>query len=111
MDSAKVSFFAEKVYDAVCKIPKGKVATYGQIAAIIGRPGAARAVGNALHVNPFAPDVPCHRVVSSDGSLAANFGCGGPGVQYRRLFEEGVSFLQGDSHKVDMTKCCIKTTA
>lgn len=85
--------FAERVYDAVKHIPQGRVATYGQIAEMIGSPGAARAVGNALHVNPFAPVVPCHRVVASDGSLAANFGCGGPAVQFERLKAEGVSFL------------------
>lgn len=108
--------FAEKVYDAVSRIPKGRVATYGQIAEIIGCPGGSRAVGNALHVNPFAPVgptqsaepvqsadsapaaqtrriVPCHRVVAADGSLAAHFGGGGPSVQYSRLAPEGVVFL------------------
>lgn len=101
--------FTEQVYDAVKRIPKGRVATYGQIAEIIGRPGGAQAVGNALHVNPFAPRdrfasplaptisdkqmVPCHRVVAADGSLAVNFGCGGAPVQYERLKVEGVSFL------------------
>lgn len=108
--------FAEKVYDAVSRIPKGRVATYGQIAEIIGCPGGSRAVGNALHVNPFAPVgpaestepvqsadsapaaqtrriVPCHRVVAADGSLAAHFGGGGPAVQYSRLAPEGVAFL------------------
>lgn len=88
--------FAEKVYDAVSRIPKGRVATYGQIAEIIGCPGGARAVGNALHVNPFAPVVPCHRVVAADGRLAANFGGGGPAVQYARLAPEGVVFLPQD---------------
>lgn len=87
--------FAEKVYDAVSRIPPGRVATYGQIADIIGCPGGSRAVGNALHVNPFAPIVPCHRVVAADGSLAANFGCGGPAVQLARLRAEGVSFIGG----------------
>lgn len=85
--------FAEKVYDAVSRIPKGRVATYGQIAEIIGCPGGSRAVGNALHVNPFAPVVPCHRVVTADGSLAVHFGGGGPTVQYSRLAPEGVAFL------------------
>lgn len=108
--------FAEKVYEAVSRIPKGRVATYGQIAEIIGCPGGSRAVGNALHVNPFAPVgpaesaepvqsansdpdvqtrriVPCHRVVAADGSLAAHFGGGGPSVQYSRLAPEGVVFL------------------
>lgn len=93
----KLSNFALSVYDAVCKIPDGRVATYGQIARMIGKPGAARAVGNALHANPYAPAVPCHRVVAADGSLAGNFGAGGPAVQFQRLFAEGVAFLPSDS--------------
>lgn len=110
--------FAEKVYEAVTKIPAGRVATYGQIADIIGCPGGARAVGNALHVNPFAPRdefsseepltghavVPCHRVVAADGGLAAHFGCGGPSVQYARLQAEGVTF---SGFCVDLVKCGI----
>lgn len=62
--------FADRVYDVVRKIPKGKTLTYGQVAAAIGRPGAARAVGNALNKNPYpSTDVPCHRVIRSDGSV------------------------------------------
>lgn len=103
-----VSEFAERVYAAVSRIPEGRVATYGQIAELAGCPGAARAVGNALHVNPFAPKVPCHRVVAADGSLAANFGCGGPSVQYSRLQSEGVVFLPAvNLPKVDLSKCGI----
>lgn len=97
--------FAEKVYDAVKRIPKGRVATYGQIAEIIGCPGGTRAVGNALHVNPYAPVVPCHRVVAANGSLAEHFGAGGPRVQYERLEAEGVIFI--DSLHVDLSKCGI----
>lgn len=105
-----VTRFAEKVYSAVSRIPEGRVATYGQIAAAIGVPGGARAVGNALHINPFAPVVPCHRVVAADGSLAASFGCGGPWVQYRRLVAEGVHFQPpkaGELPKVDLERCGI----
>ncbi len=65
--------FYNKVYDAVLKIPKGKVATYGQVAAAAGNGGAARAVGNALHVNPLFGVVPCHRVVNAKGMLAPGF--------------------------------------
>ena len=97
--------FAEKVYAAVKRIPRGRVATYGQIAEMIGCPGGSRAVGNALHVNPFAPVVPCHRVVSAGGSLAANFGGGGPALQYERLQAEGVTFT--DPLHVDLSKCGI----
>lgn len=99
--------FRDKVYDAVKRIPAGRVATYGQIADIIGCPGGARAVGNALHVNPFAPIVPCHRVVASDGSLASNFGGGGIAVQLERLKPEGVVFVEGDKFRVDLAKCGI----
>lgn len=61
--------FAEKVWQACKRVPKGKVATYGVIAKMIGKPLSSRAVGNALNRNPFAPDIPCHRVVRSDGSV------------------------------------------
>ena len=97
--------FATKVYDAVGRIPKGRVATYGQVAELVGCPGGARAVGNALHANPFAPVVPCHRVVSASGAISPRFGSGGPAVQRSRLFEEGVCFL--DENHVDMSKCGI----
>ena len=61
--------FAEKVYQAIKKIPAGRVATYSQIAALISNPKAVRAVGQALNKNPYAPQVPCHRVVASSGHL------------------------------------------
>jgi O-6-methylguanine DNA methyltransferase len=61
--------FTAAVYRATRRIPRGRVATYGAIARAIGQPRAARAVGNALNKNPFAPRVPCHRVVRSDGTL------------------------------------------
>jgi O-6-methylguanine DNA methyltransferase len=61
--------FAEAVWEATKKIPRGKVATYALIARAIKNPKAARAVGNALNKNPYAPIVPCHRVVRSDGSV------------------------------------------
>lgn len=60
--------FEKKVYDVVKKIPRGKVLTYKQVAMTIGKPNAARAVGNALNKNPFK-DVPCHRVIRSDGQI------------------------------------------
>lgn len=100
-----VTEFQSIVYEAVSCIPKGKVATYGQVARMIGMPGAARAVGNALHKNPFAPVVPCHRVVASDGSLGSNFGFGGPAGQYERLMAEGISFIEdkrGGFPRVDL---------
>jgi O-6-methylguanine DNA methyltransferase len=60
--------FQKQVYTVVERIPRGKTMTYKQVAAAIGKPGAYRAVGNALNKNPFAPCVPCHRVIRSDGS-------------------------------------------
>lgn len=82
--------FKERVYGAVSKIPAGKVATYGQIAMLIGHPRAARAVGNALHNNPYEGIVPCHRVVNAKGKLACNFAFDGPFEQKFRLEQEGV---------------------
>lgn len=65
----RLSRFAQQVYRAACRIPRGQTRSYQWVAVRIGLPRAARAVGNALHRNPFAPLVPCHRVVKSDGSL------------------------------------------
>ena len=57
----------EKIYEVVCQIPKGKVATYGQVALLAGNPRWARVVGYALHNNPKPIVIPCHRVVKSNG--------------------------------------------
>ncbi len=70
------------------KIPSGKVTTYSGLAAMIGRPKAHRAVGTAMNKNPFAPEVPCHRVVKSNGDLGG-FGDGSK-LKIKRLQEEGV---------------------
>ncbi|MDE6201779.1 MAG: MGMT family protein [Clostridiales bacterium] len=91
--------FAADVYRAVTQIPKGKVATYSQIALMSGHRGAARAVGNALHVNPFFGSVPCHRVVNASGALAPDFAFGGVDAQRRLLEGEGVVVKDG---KVDL---------
>jgi len=61
--------FNEKVWNAIKKIPKGKISTYKLIARKIGKPKASRAVGNACNKNPFAPKIACHRVVKSDGKI------------------------------------------
>ncbi len=61
--------FEEQVYAVVRTIPKGETRTYAWVARQMGRPGAVRAVGNALNRNPYAPEVPCHRVTRSDGTL------------------------------------------
>ena len=100
MTEKAVSKFAGDVYKAVSKIPKGKVATYAQIALMSGHRGAARAVGNALHVNPFFGSVPCHRVINASGSLAPDFAFGGASEQQRMLEADGVEVVDG---KVDLS--------
>lgn len=85
--------FAQQVYDTVKKIPSGKVATYGQIARLSGHPGAARAVGNALHKNPDPDHVPCFRVVNASGDLTGSFAFGGIYVQRDLLREDGVEVV------------------
>ncbi len=92
--------FSEKVYEITRKIPKGKVATYGQIAALAGNPKAARAVGILMAKNPDAPHTPCHRVVAADGSLHGYSAKGGLAGKKKMLLDEGVKF-KGD--KVDLT--------
>ena len=82
--------FNEKIYKIVCQIPKGKVASYGQIAALAGYPRAARAVGYALHANPKPGIIPCHRVVNKKGRVAPAFAFGGPEEQANLLRAEGV---------------------
>jgi O-6-methylguanine DNA methyltransferase len=85
--------FRDKVYQISKKIPKGKVATYGQIARLAGNPKAARAVGMFMKKNPYAPAVPCHRVVGSDGSLTGFSGGKGISTKKEMLISEGVSFV------------------
>lgn len=97
--------FCKKIYDAVSRIPKGRVASYGQIAAAAGSPRAARAVGNALHSNPFFGEVPCHRVVHKNGALAPAFAFGGIKAQENMLAAEGVEVADGI---VDMSVYCFQ---
>jgi methylated-DNA-protein-cysteine methyltransferase related protein len=93
--------FFEKVYMITRKIPRGKVATYKQIAALAGSPRASRAVGMAMKLNPDLPHTPCHRVVASDGSLQGYSGKGGSKTKKQMLIKEGITF-KGD--KVDLTR-------
>ena len=93
--------FFKSVYAAVRQIPKGKVATYGDIAAAIGSKRAAQAVGWALHVNPEPVITPCHRVVNRSGKLSVSFGFGGIEEQQRLLELEGVEVVDG---AVDLEK-------
>lgn len=116
LTETKTENFQNQVYRLVRGVPKGKVATYGQIANLIHLRGessrhleggsvrrqtgfGARAVGNALHLNKSA-DVPCHRVVDRNGRIAPNFGFGGAAQQRRRLEAEGVKFR--DEMHVDL---------
>lgn len=82
--------FDERVYDYLTTIPHGKVVTYGQIADALGNPGAARAVGNALHRNPNGDRYPCHKVVNSKGQLSGRFAFGGIMAQQERLEKDGI---------------------
>ncbi len=91
----------KRIYEAVQKVPKGKVATYGQIAAMAGNPRMSRAVGNALHKNPDPDGIPCFRVVNSKGELSGEFAFGGPGRQQALLEADGIEVIDG---KVDLKK-------
>ena len=90
--------FFERVWIEVSKIPVGKVATYGQIASLLGTRDARR-VGHALHANKDRK-IPCHRVVMKDGSMAPGFAFGGPDEQMKILLSEGVKFT-GDKVSPD----------
>ena len=88
-----------RIYEAVKRIPKGRVATYAQVAEMAGDRKMARAVGNALHRNPDPENIPCFRVVNAKGELAGGFAFGGAEIQARLLEEDGVKVVDG---KVDL---------
>lgn len=85
----------EKIYNVVRKIPYGKVASYGQVAALAGNKHWARVVGYALHVNPDPDNIPCFRVVTKDGFPSKAFAFGGENKQISLLSDEGVKFIDG----------------
>jgi len=85
--------FFTRVYALVARIPRGRVATYGQIARILGAPRSARIVGWAMHDSPEGAGIPCHRVIQQGGTCSPNFRVGDPGAQRRLLEKEGVRFL------------------
>lgn len=89
----EVQSFSERIFNMLLQIPKGHVVTYGQLAALVGHPGASRAVGNVLHNNLFPDIFPCFRVVNSQGKLAKNFGAGGITEHRRRLLEDGIEVV------------------
>lgn len=82
----------ERIYAVVRRIPRGRVASYGQVAALAGNPRWSRVVGYALHVNPDPGGIPCYRVVTKDGGLSEAFAFGGINVQRELLEREGVEF-------------------
>lgn len=89
-----VTLFEQKVYDLLKKVPTGKVTTYKALATALGKKGfACRAVGNALHKNPYAPTVPCHRVVATNGSLGGF--AQGSSAKIALLASEGIIVLEG----------------
>ena len=91
----------KRIYEAVKKIPKGKVATYGQVAELAGDKRMARAVGNALHKNPDPDNIPCFRVVNAKGELAGEFAFGGAGEQAKLLEADGIEVKDG---RVDLER-------
>lgn len=91
-----------RVYAFVKEIPKGRVATYGQIAAHLGNRNLSRAVGNALHHNPNPKEIPCHRVVNAKGEVSQAFAFGGAAAQRQLLEQEGIVF-EPDG-KIDLKK-------
>ena len=97
MPDASGSF--ERIYQVVRQIPRGKVATYGQVAALAGNRKWSRVVGYALHTNPEPGVIPCHRVVNRLGEPSKAFAFGGANRQIELLKAEGVKFIDG---KVEM---------
>ena len=95
----------KRIYEAVKQIPKGQVATYGQVAELAGDKKMARAVGNALHRNPDPDTIACYRVVNSKGELSGEFAFGGEGAQAALLRADGIEVVDG---RVDLKKYGIK---
>ena len=91
----------ELIYEVVKRIPRGRVATYGQIAMLAGNPRWSRVVGYALHVNPEPGVIPCHRVVNRFGEPSEAFAFGGVNEQIALLQNEGVEFTGG---RVDLKR-------
>lgn len=85
--------FQQQVWTALKRIPKGKVTTYGRLAKAIKHPRSARAVGNALNINPYAPTVPCHRVVRSNGQIGGY--AAGSAKKIALLKKEGIAIKKG----------------
>lgn len=95
----------KRIYEAVRKVPRGKVATYGQIAEMAGDRKMCRAVGNALHKNPDPDTIPCYRIVNAKGELAGAFAFGGEKTQEKLLCADGIEVVDG---KVDLERFGIR---
>lgn len=91
----------ELIYDIVKQIPEGKVATYGQVAALAGNKRWSRVVGYALHANPDPKHIPCHRVVNRLGEVSKAFAFGGENRQISLLRQEGVEV---EENRVNLEK-------
>ena len=96
-----MSTLPQRVYQLVAQIPKGKVATYGQLALLAGSPRASRIVGAAMFRAPAG--LPCHRVLYRDGTLCCDQAFGGKETQRQLLEAEGVPFLPDG--RVDLKRC------
>jgi methylated-DNA-protein-cysteine methyltransferase-like protein len=92
----------ERIYAVVKKIPRGTVASYGQVALLAGNPRWARVVGYALHANPDPEGIPCYRVVTKDGRTSPAFAFGGADIQRALLEADGIEFTEDG--RVDMAK-------
>lgn len=101
MNNEKEKNSYEKIYDIVEQIPKGSVATYGQIAELAGNRRWARVVGYALHVNPDPERIPCYRVVNREGRLSDAFAFGGVNRQKILLEQDGIEV---NDNKVNLQK-------
>lgn len=91
----------EKIYEVVKRIPKGKVATYGQVARLAGNPHWSQVVGYALHSNPDPANIPCYRIVNRFGEVSSAFAFGGENAQIALLEADGIEVIDG---KVDLEK-------
>ena len=85
----------QQIFDFLATIPRGKVVTYGQIAAALGDKHLARAVGNILHQNPDGDKYPCYKVVNSAGALSENYAFGGLAAQQTQLEADGIAVRNG----------------
>ena len=99
MEENKNSY--QRIYEIVKQIPRGNVATYGQVAALAGNRRWSRVVGYALHVNPNPDEIPCYRVVNRLGELSEAFAFGGENQQKFLLEQDGITLTDG---RVDLKK-------